>query len=67
MTLWSEFKSVVFPWLIAGLMIGLYVYDNHQSDQRYVDQTNRIAAELDGVKTLLSEQGYRVPPVIGTR
>ena len=67
MTIWSEFKSVVFPWLIAGIMTGLYVYENQQSDRRYETQTMRIATELDGVKTLLSEQGYRVPPLVGTR
>lgn len=74
MTIWSEFKQTLLPWVIAALVIGVLLFESHRNSQTILDisarQTEAMreqAKTLDGIRTLMSQQGYVVPPSLGTR
>lgn len=74
MNLWTEFKQTLLPWFIAAAVIALLVYETHRGERLLAEQYRDMAAgvqaqaeALEGIKTLLAQQGYIVTPPIGTR
>ena len=74
MHLWTEFKNAILPWLLAGGVVTFLVVEHRRTTAALIDANARLAAAveqqgqaLDGVRTLLSAQGYTLPPLAGPR
>lgn len=74
MNLWFEFKrtvQLVFPWVIIAVL-GIYIYQDHRAEVELLAQISArqqatTAQEVRGIRSLMSQQGYTVPPPNGTR
>ena len=66
MDIWTEFRTHLLPWLIAGAVIGQMSYQETQRTARLNDLLLRQAQSLESVHILLSTQGYLAPPITPT-
>jgi hypothetical protein len=69
-TYWTEFKNTILPWLLAGSVVAFLVMEHRRTTEALLGANARLAAAveeqgraLDGVRQLLSAQGYTVPPL----
>jgi len=62
MVAWTEFRTYVLPWLLAGAVIGLMSAQEMKRTARLNELLLRQAQSLESVHILLSTQGYLVPP-----
>jgi hypothetical protein len=69
-TYWVEFKNTVLPWLLAGGVVTFLVMGHRRTTDALLGANARLAAAveeqgraLDGVRQLLSNQGYTLPPL----
>jgi hypothetical protein len=67
--IWAEFKTAILPWLIAGGVVALLMMEHQRTTAALVAANARLAEAvelqgraLDGVRDLLSKQGYTLPP-----
>jgi hypothetical protein len=74
MHLWVEFKNSILPWLLAGGVVTFLVMEHRRTTAALIEANTRMAAAverqgeaLDGVRALLSAQGYTLPPLEGPR
>jgi hypothetical protein len=74
MHLWVEFKNTILPWLLAGGVVTFLVIEHRRTTAALIEANSRLAAAveqqgqaLDGVRSLLSAQGYTLPPLDGPR
>ena len=70
MTYWTEFKNTILPWLLAGGVVTFLVHEHSQTTQALLGANTRLAEAveeqgkaLEGVRQLLSSQGYTLPPL----
>ncbi|MEZ5318927.1 MAG: hypothetical protein R2752_16120 [Vicinamibacterales bacterium] len=70
MQLWTEFKNTLLPWVLAAGVVTFLVAEHHRTTQALLEANARLAAAveqqgkaLDGVRELLSAQGYTLPPL----
>jgi hypothetical protein len=74
MNIWTEFKTTVLPWLLAGAVVAFLISEHRRTTQALLDANTRLAdavedqgKALDGVRSLLSSQGYTLPPLTESR
>ena len=72
MSIWTEFKNAILPWLLAGGVVAFLITEHRRTTGALVDANTRLAnaveqqgKALDGVRALLSAQGYTLPPLAG--
>lgn len=72
MHLWVEFKNTILPWLLAAGVVTFLVTEHRRTTNALIEANSRLAtaveqqgAALDGVRALLSAQGYTLPPLDG--
>jgi hypothetical protein len=70
LTYWTEFKNTILPWLLAAGVVTFLVNEHRQTTQALLGANARLAAAveeqgraLEGVRQLLSSQGYTLPPL----
>ena len=70
MHIWSEFKNTLLPWLLAGGVVAFLITEHRRTTDALLDANGRLAnaveeqgKALDGVRALLSSQGYTLPPL----
>ena len=60
---WTEFKTCLFPWILAGAVI-LLLNGQHRREMTLLEtQLKASVAEITRVHDLLAQQGYIAPPV----
>ena len=69
MQIWTEFKTTILPWLIAAAVVALLITEHQRTTAALVAANGRLAEAvelqgraLDGVRNLLAQQGYTLPP-----
>jgi hypothetical protein len=69
MQIWAEFKTAVLPWLIAAAVLAILMSEHQRTtaallaaNGRLADAVEQQGRALDGVRDLLAEQGYTLPP-----
>jgi len=62
MVYWSEFKNVILPWVVAGLLVSLVISDGRRRDKENATQQLRLSQSIEQIHSLLSTNGYMVPP-----
>jgi hypothetical protein len=74
MNFWLEFKNAILPWLLAGGVVTFLIFEHRRTTQALIDANGRLAdaveqqgKALDGVRALLSSQGYTLPPLAEPR
>jgi hypothetical protein len=74
MRIWDEFKQVVLPWVLAAGVIafvwhmtGQLLYQYEASARLQAQHIEALSKEVEGIKDLLSQQGYVVPPTAAGR
>ena len=74
MNIWTEFKNAILPWLLAGAVVAFLIAEHRRTTGALLDANTRLAdaveqqgKALDGVRALLSSQGYTLPPLAETR
>jgi hypothetical protein len=67
---WVEFKNTILPWLLAGSVVSFLVMEHRRTTDALMGANARLAEAveeqgkaLEGVRQLLSAQGYTVPPL----
>ena len=60
---WTEFRTYVLPWVLAGAVIALMSFQENKRTARLNELLMRQATSLEQVHILLSTQGYLVPPI----
>ena len=70
MSIWTEFKNTILPWLLAGGVVAFLIAEHRRTTGALLDANTRLAnaveqqgKALDGVRSLLAAQGYTVPPL----
>jgi hypothetical protein len=70
MSIWTEFKNAILPWVLAGAVITFLIAEHRRTTAALLDANTRLAdaveqqgKALDGVRALLSSQGYTLPPL----
>ncbi len=70
MTYWVEFKNTILPWLLAAGVVTFLVAEHRRTTEALMGANARLAEAveqqgkaLEGVRQLLSAQGYTVPPL----
>jgi hypothetical protein len=70
MHIWTEFKNAILPWLLAGAVVAFLIGEHRRTTAALLDANMRLAnaveqqgKALDGVRALLSSQGYTLPPL----
>ena len=70
MNIWTEFKNAILPWLLAAAVVGFLITEHRRTTGALLDANTRLAKAvedqgkaLDGVRALLSSQGYTLPPL----
>ncbi len=71
MPYWVEFKNTILPWLLAGSVVTFLVMEHRRTTDALMGANARLAEAveeqgskaLEGVRQLLSAQGYTVPPL----
>jgi hypothetical protein len=66
MVYWTEFKSAILPWVIAGSLIWLLVSDGRRREEEFAVQQLRLSQSLENLHLLMSTQGYISPPITPT-
>jgi hypothetical protein len=73
MQIWSEFKQVVLPLLVAAAVVGLLEWRHGREAARWeraiaahAAAIEQQAAAVDKIGDLLATQGYTLPPLAGT-
>jgi hypothetical protein len=74
MHIWTEFKTSILPWLLAGAVVAFLIAEHRRTTGALLEANTRLAdaveqqgKALDGVRALLSSQGYTLPPLTETR
>lgn len=74
MHIWTEFKNSILPWLLAGAVVAFLIAEHRRTTAAMLDANTRLAdavekqgKALDGVRALLSSQGYTLPPLTESR
>ena len=74
MSIWTEFKNAILPWVLAGAVITFLIAEHRRTTAALLDANTRLAdaveqqgKALDGVRALLASQGYTLPPLAETR
>jgi hypothetical protein len=74
MNIWTEFKTSILPWLLAGAVVTFLIAEQRRTTQALLDANGRLAdaveeqgKALDGVRALLASQGYTLPPLTESR
>ena len=74
MNIWTEFKNVVLPWLLAAGVVAFLIGEHRRTTEALMNANTRLAAAvaqqgeaLDGVRSLLASQGYTLPPLANTQ
>jgi hypothetical protein len=74
MQIWVEFKNTILPWLVAAAVVALLITEHQRTTAALLAANGRLAAAvelqgraLDGVRDLLSKQGYTLPPFDASR
>ena len=69
-TYWVEFKNTILPWLLAASVVTFLVMEHRRTTEALLGANARLAVAveeqgkaLEGVRALLSAQGYTVPPL----
>jgi hypothetical protein len=62
MVYWTEFKTTILPWVIAGALIWLVVSDGRRRDGEMMAQQLRLTQSIEQIHLLLSTQGFISPP-----
>lgn len=69
MNIWMEFKNVILPWLLASGVVAFLIVEHRRTTGALIEANSRLAEAveqqgqaLDGVRALLSSQGYTLPP-----
>jgi hypothetical protein len=69
-TYWVEFKNTILPWLLAASVVTFLVMEHRRTTDALLGANARLAEAveqqgkaLEGVRALLSAQGYTVPPL----
>lgn len=70
MNIWTEFKNAILPWVLAGAVVAFMIAEHRRTTNALLEANNRLATAveqqgkaLDGVRALLSSQGYTLPPL----
>ena len=70
MHIWTEFKTAILPWVLAGAVVSFMIAEHRRTTAALVDANTRLASAveqqgkaLDGIRALLSSQGYTLPPL----
>jgi hypothetical protein len=70
MSIWTEFKNTILPWLLAGGVVAFLIAEHRRTTLALLDANTRLAQAveqqgkaLDGVRALLAAQGYTLPPL----
>lgn len=70
MQIWTEFKNAILPWLLAGAVVAFMIMEHRRTTAALLEANTRLASAveqqgkaLDGVRALLSSQGYTLPPL----
>jgi hypothetical protein len=70
MQLWTEFKNTLLPWILASGVVAFLIAEHRRTTEALLAANERLAAAvelqgkaLDGVRGLLSSQGYTLPPL----
>jgi len=71
---WVEFKTVLLPYVIAALYVGLFIYQSERHEAQQSSDAVAFAEAVQGqtealqtIHTLLSTQGYVTVPMAGSR
>jgi hypothetical protein len=74
MHIWNEFKNTILPWLLAGGVVAFLIAEHRRTTAALLEANTRLAdavekqgKALDGVRGLLSSQGYTLPPLAEKR
>ena len=74
MNFWLEFKNAILPWLLAGGVVAFLILEHRRTTEALLEANGRLAdaveqqgEALDGVRALLSSQGYTLPPLAAPR
>jgi hypothetical protein len=74
MNIWTEFKTTILPWLLAGAVVAFLISEHRRTTQAMLDANTRLAdavedqgKALEGVRSLLASQGYTLPPLTEPR
>jgi hypothetical protein len=69
MQIWVEFKTTILPWLVASAVVTLLIMEHRRTTEALIGANARLATAvetqgqaLEGVRELLAEQGYTLPP-----
>jgi len=70
MHIWTEFKNAILPWLLAGSVVAFMIAEHRRTTGALLEANTRLSnaveqqgKALDGVRSLLSSQGYTLPPL----
>ena len=70
MNIWTEFKNAILPWLLASAVVAFLIAEHRRTTDALLAANARLATAvdqqgkaLDGVRALLSSQGYTLPPL----
>ncbi|HEX5107449.1 MAG TPA: hypothetical protein VFV95_03345 [Vicinamibacterales bacterium] len=70
MSIWTEFKNTILPWLLAAGVVTFLIAEHRRTTQALLDANTRLAGAveqqgkaLEGVRSLLASQGYTLPPL----
>ncbi len=70
MPIWMEFKNTLLPWLLAAGVVTFLVAEHRRTTDALMTANGRLAEAveqqgkaLEGVRQLLSAQGYTLPPL----
>jgi hypothetical protein len=70
MGIWTEFKNAILPWLLASAVVAFLITEHRRTTEALLAANARLASAvdqqgkaLDGVRALLSSQGYTLPPL----
>ena len=74
MNIWTEFKTSILPWLLAGAVVTFLIAEQRRTTQARLDANGRLAdaveqqgKALDDVRALLASQGYTRLPFAESR
>jgi hypothetical protein len=70
MNIWTEFKNTILPWLLASAVVAFLITEHRRTTEALLAANARLASAvdqqgkaLDGVRSLLANQGYTLPPL----
>ncbi len=70
MPIWIEFKNTILPWLLAAGVVTFLIMEHRRTTEALMSANGRLAEAveqqgraLEGVRQLLSSQGYTLPPL----